>query len=94
MTCPCRSVGLGLSAQAIMYGGRDYPHDPSDLCRCLAVHADPPMHMLGRSPEWRVLVLHWAELASLLAEEHSTGNAPKTYARMKELLASARKEQG
>lgn len=92
MTCMCRAggLGMGLSAQAIRYGGTFHPHDPSDLCRCLAVSPNPPAHMLGRSPEWRVLVLHWQELADLLAQEHPTGSAPKTYARMKELLASAR----
>jgi hypothetical protein len=42
--------------------------------------------MLGRSPEWTALVEHWQELAELLAQEHPSGSAPRTYARMRELL--------
>lgn len=79
----------GLSAFAIKHGGTDHPLDPSDLCRCLHVSPFPPDHMRGLSPEWDALVDHWFELSDLLAEEHSTGRAPRTYARMKELFRSA-----
>lgn len=80
----------GLSAYAIRKGGTDYPHDPADLCRCLKVSPEAPEHMRSRSPEWAALVDHWEELAELLREEHPSGWAPKTYARMKELVATAR----
>lgn len=94
MTCTCADqwVGLtprhGLSAYAILHGGSHHPHDPSDLCRCLRVSPNAPTHMRERSPEWAALVDHWDELADMLAEEHPAGTAPRTYARMRELLAT------
>jgi hypothetical protein len=91
--CTCATPGYtgsvperGLSAYAIKRGGKDHPHDPSDLCRCLYVSPSAPTHMQERSPQWAALVDHWDELADLLAEEHPNGSAPKTYARMQELL--------
>lgn len=80
----------GRSAYAIKNGGTQHPLDPSDLCRCLKVSPRTPKHMRDRSPEWRVLVDHWDELAELLHEEHPNGRATKTYARMKELFQQAR----
>jgi hypothetical protein len=85
---------MGLSAQAIRGYGRFHPHDPSDLCRCLAIQKNPPEHMRGVSAEWAILVDHWRELADMLAEEHPSGRAPKTYARMQELFAIARQTKG
>lgn len=79
----------GLSAYAILHGGTDHPHDPSDLCRCLRVSPQPPLHMANRSRQWAGLVKHWSELAALLVEEHPNGTAPKTYQRMKEVMAGA-----
>jgi hypothetical protein len=95
-TCADQWVGMtprhGLSAYAIKHGGMDYPHDPSDFCRCLHVSPFAPSHMRGRSPEWDALVAHWDELADMLGEEHPSGNAPRTYARMKELFRNAREQ--
>ena len=90
--CECASgftgvaPAYGLSAYAITHGGTDYPHDPGDLCRCFHVSPQPPIHMLGRSTEWRALVENWLPLKRLLAEEHEGGQAPRTYAFMRQLL--------
>lgn len=81
---------LGLSAHAIISGGTDHPHDPSDLLRCLNVSRCAPKHMRSRSLEWAALVDHWDELRDLVEAEKPTGRAPRTYARMRELLAVAR----
>jgi hypothetical protein len=94
---PCRcstqwtgvAPAYGLSAYAIRHGGTEYPLDPSDFCRCLHVSPFAPEHMRDRSPEWTALVDHWDELSDMLREEHSTGTAPRTYARMKALFAEA-----
>jgi hypothetical protein len=81
----CHS-GMGLSAHAIVCVGYHYPHDPADLNRCLQVSPAAPEHMRKVSPQWAALVEHWSELADLLASEQASGQAPKTYARMKELM--------
>lgn len=87
---------MGLSAQAIAGGGRDHPHDPSDLLRCVryceargisadALHA----RMSGRSIQWDRLLPEWDHLVELLRHEMDTrtdGNAPRTYAEMKRVL--------
>lgn len=86
-----KAPSYGLSAYAIKHGGTDYPHDPSDLCRCLRVSPSAPKHMRDRSPEWRVLVDNWDELAALLREEHPNGTAPKLYRRMKDLFELGRR---
>lgn len=81
--------------------GSDHPHDPADLRRCMklldAVHlarASLPV-MRSVSPQWATLVDHWDELTSLLTEEvpdilgrarDNGGRAPRTFARMQELL--------
>lgn len=80
----CRNC-MGLSASAIVHGGKNHPWDPGDLGRCLLVSPMPPFHMRTRSPEWALFVDHWTELAALLAEERPTGKAPKTYELMKEI---------
>lgn len=85
--------GMGLSAHAIRYGGVDHPHDPGDLNRCLKVASGPPEHMRGRSREWNVLLDHWDEIVDLLDNEkkwRDDGRAPKTFARIQELLSSVR----
>jgi len=76
---------MGLSAHAIVHGGTHHPWDPDDLARCLRVSPMPPLHMRNRSPEWALFVDHWTELAALLAEERPSGEAPKTYALMKDI---------
>lgn len=87
---------MGLSAQAIAGGGRDHPHDPSDLLRCInycaraAISTDKlRTRMAGRSTEWDRLLPEWDSLADLLRHEMDTrtdGNAPRTYAEMKRVL--------
>lgn len=77
-----------------------YPHDPGDLRRCMLLLDQVPelqpklCAMSGCSPEWNALVSHWDELASLLesefpgwSEPNPRGSAPKTYAKMKEVMA-------
>lgn len=81
---------MGLSAHAIVSGGTDHPHDPDDLLRCLVVSPGAPERMRTRSPEWAALVDHWQELRDLVEVEKPTGRAPRTFARMRELLTDAR----
>ena len=74
-----------------------YPYDPSDLGRCLRLlelipEWGPFMNeMRTASPEWNTLVDHWNELHTLMESEcgvhwQHAKSAPRTYARMKELL--------
>lgn len=90
--------GLGLSAQAIRdhqlgiasgSGVVLHPVDVDDLCRCVDVSPAPPVHMRGVSPQWTVLVENWAELADLLGRERDSGIAPRTSARLREVLEAA-----
>ena len=86
---------LGLSASAIAFGGRDHPHDPSDLLRCINYcqgrlsTADLQTRMAGRSPQWDRLLPEWDNLVALLRHEMDTRTdhmAPRTYAEMKRVL--------
>jgi hypothetical protein len=81
---------------------RDHPHDPDDLhrCRLLLEEVTYLQLMLPRmatcSPAWAALVEHWQELCDLMDKEaphwkDGHGSAPKTYARMRELIEGARK---
>lgn len=79
--------------------GGDHPHDPADLRRCRllldqcpALQAELP-RMAGVSAVWGSLVQHWDELCALMDEEIPNWRAPKrgalaprTYARMKEII--------
>lgn len=88
---------LGLSAQAISGGGSNHPHDPSDLLRCIdycdgrGIGTDAlRARMSGRSIQWDRLMPEWDHLAGLLRHEmdmRTDGNAPRTYAEMKRVLA-------
>ena len=73
------------------------PWDPADLVRCLRLLRVKPEwrarlgEVADRVPRWRPLVDHWDELVGLLNEEapdafEGKGSAPRTYARMCELL--------
>lgn len=84
--------------QAARWAG-SHPHDPSDLGRCRLLLEQVPelAPRIGEtavvSPAWRVLVEHWDDLCSLMDEEapqwrDQRGNAPRTYSRMRELLAT------
>ncbi|AYR01036.1 hypothetical protein PBI_ISOLDE_67 [Arthrobacter phage Isolde] len=87
---------LGLSAQAIAYGGTDHPWDPSDLLRCINYcevrglsTAALQARMAGRSIQWDRLLPEWDHLAELLRHEIDTRadrTAPRTYAEMKRIL--------
>ena len=88
---------MGLSSQAIAGGGRDHPWDPSDLLRCVNYCegrlSTPALQarMAGRSIEWDRLLPEWDNLVELLRHEMDTrtdGNAPRTYAEMKRVLAA------
>lgn len=90
---------VGMSAQAIAYGGKDHPWDPSDLQRCLnyieAWNIDTPAlrkRMAGRSVAWDRLLPEWDNLVSLFRQEiENQGpwwSAPRTYQEMKRILAN------
>lgn len=88
---------LGMSAQSIADGsGRHYPHDPSDLLRCINYSkgrfttAALQERMTGLSVQWDRLMTGWDHLVALLADEMENGDgrtAPLTYAAMKRVLA-------
>lgn len=89
---------MGLSAQAIAYGGYNHPWDPSDLLRCINYCESSGIstgqlqaRMAGRSVEWDRLLPEWDYLTGLLRHEMDTRTdytAPRTYAAMKRILAS------
>lgn len=81
------------------FRGSDHPYDPSDLNRCVKLLDQHdlaklvfPGAMADRSPEWAALDAAWDELTTLLREEQAekTGRAPRTYARMREVLDGVR----
>lgn len=87
---------VGLSAQAIASSGKDHPHDPSDLVRCVAYcdrngisTAALRQRMASRSVAWSRLVEEWDNLVTLLRNEVETrtdGMAPQTYMEMKRVI--------
>lgn len=90
------STVMGLSAQAIAGGGKDHPHDPSDLLRCInycrgrLTTADLHKRMAGRSIYWDRLLPEWDRLVALLQHEMDTrtdGLATATYNEMKRVIA-------
>lgn len=79
----------------VRYPGADHPHDPADLRRCVElIRAEPLVSLVfkdairNRSPQWSALVDVWDELVDMLDTEmaEGTGRAPRTYARMREVL--------
>ena len=68
-----------------------HPYDPSDFGRCLGLlDAVPEIRpyiakMAEYGKVWAAYVEHWDELETLYKEESIGENAPKLYARMKEL---------
>jgi hypothetical protein len=86
---------MGLSAQAIAYGGYHHPWDPGDLLRCINYcegrlsTEQLQARMAGRSIEWDRLLPEWDNLVALLRHEMDTrtdSTAPRTYAEMKRIL--------
>lgn len=67
------------------------PYDPSDFGRCHRLLEEFPAwrarlpEVADKYPEWKPLVEVWDELTALYEEEWASGQAPKLYARMKEL---------
>ena len=89
------TVVMGMSAQAIAGSGKDHPHDPSDLWRCInycrgrLTTADLRKRMAGRSIYWDRLLPHWDALCDLLHHEMDTRtdySAPHTYMEMRRVL--------
>ena len=77
-----------------------HPHDPDDLDRCLQLlEAAPEMRpLLGKmasvSPVWAALVGQWEQITLSHMDEVGLGwskarSAPKTYALMRKVIASA-----
>lgn len=79
-----------------------HPNDPDDLKRCLMLLEDVPElvpdfpRMRDVSPVWAALVDHWDELRTMFLAEAGEAwrkgpwRAPKTYARMTELIEGAK----
>ena len=78
--------------------GTEHPLDPADFNRCLLLVEKVPeireafSDIAGLSEQWTAIIDHWDELRELFIAEAgwnwSKGRrAPKTYARMKEILA-------
>jgi hypothetical protein len=76
------------------------PYDPDDLGRCLRMLKRMPWAKRGidrlarHNKTWRSLRKHWSELSDLMAEEvgirwEKARNAPRTYARMQEVIGEA-----
>ena len=83
-----------------------YPLDPADLRRCFnllnsvdGLAYEFSQRMKNAGPVWKNLTANWSLLASTFYYEveqdkiAKTGNAPKTYQLMTELIDSARKSQ-
>jgi hypothetical protein len=96
----CACVATGMSSHAIARafgrcasGGFDHPWDPADLKRC-ADYIDETGITTDRltqvmtpvSDSWAALLPEWDSLVASMREEFSTGRAPITYRRMRDLL--------
>ena len=77
-----------------------YPLDPADLNRCLLLldlipEWAPRMgEMAAHGPQWAAMAARWDEIAGLFLEEagldfSKSGNAPKTYALMRQVIGGA-----
>jgi hypothetical protein len=79
----------------------DVPQDPADFGRCYRLLKVAPPEWranLGRVavrfPEWRPFVASWSEVERLYEEELPTGDAPRCYALMRELVEAGRQVVG
>jgi hypothetical protein len=90
------SGAVRVPGESSIFRGPNYPHDPSDLGRCVSLlDAAPELRehlpsMADVCPEWAALVGAWDELEALYREELPSGRAPKCYARMRQLIDAAR----
>ena len=70
----------------------DYPYDPDDFRRCrLLLDLFPEWkerlpEVAAAFPEWAGLVANWDKLDALYDEESPSGQAPKLYDLMQELI--------
>lgn len=87
------AIAVGL--QKPFYGSYfGYPYDPADFNRCMNLVDTIPeirdhFEAIGQKvPPFKNILDNWEELKNLLLEEkkNADGRAPRTYARMKELL--------
>lgn len=94
-----RDTGLSsIAIVAFMEGAGDgkysHPLDPDDLGRCIRLLSLAPEYrarleeMKAASPQWAVLIEHWAEIEKLYFLEFSMGCAPACNDRMRDLLDS------
>lgn len=93
----------GLNALGFRPGS--HPWDPDDLSRCIKLlEACPNLaerfdDMRDVSPVWAGLVDAWSELVATFDDEapgwreRRCGSAPKTYARMRKLIADAKRTE-
>lgn len=71
---------------------RSPPYDPADIGRCFRMLDEFPElkenlnKMRGISDIWDILMNHWDEMEVLYKEEHPTGEAPKLYKLMQDLI--------
>lgn len=83
---------MRVPGEPLHFRGPNYPHDPSDLGRCVALlDAAPELRphipaMAEVCPEWAALVGSWDELEKLYREERPSGRAPRCFARMRQLI--------
>lgn len=80
--------------------GHNYPHDTSDLRRCMVLLDQCPElvsclpRVAAAGPEWAALADRWDEICLVMDEEspdwrRGWSPAPKTYALMKEIINGA-----
>jgi len=80
------------------WSGNEHPHDPSDFNRCLLLVEQVPAvrehfaAIAAMSPQWAAMIAAWDELQAMFFAEvgwnwSAARAAPKTYARMKEILS-------
>lgn len=88
---------LGIERHGL-WDGTEHPHDPADFNRCLLLVQKVPEvrdafgDIACLSEQWNAIIDHWDELRELFVAEAgwnwSKGRrAPKTFARMQEILA-------
>lgn len=99
------TTGLDIRGGSSLHRFREgwrHPYDPDDFQRCERMLRAVPearsnFAAAKTTPEWTVLIDHWDELVALMQDElpgifdGQHGRAPRSYARMQELLDPIRK---